>query len=321
VTAFEDFVALQTRVPDGTLSLGETRIARALASLRPAVEPPASFSTIHRCDLARAWCASRGMPEAWSGRALVCEGVRHALALIFGELARRGEPVALPRDVYPVYWRIAADAGTAAIGFDTFPELAHAFATPARHVVLPCPLKLHGRAWTDGEFAAASRWLAADRTRRLILDGVYSFGERTSDGVLELCATDQVIYLDSLSKGWLHERVFGTAIVPARDAARFAPIFRAAAPPQRSLYRARALLEAPRPPVEAALVSLRARTIELLASRGIESREPRRGYLVPIRIAADVALAEHRTLLVPFAVFGGHGPWSFASALGAAGTT
>jgi aspartate/methionine/tyrosine aminotransferase len=318
VTAFEDFVALQARVPDGTLRLGETRIARALAALRREIEPPESFPTIHRCDLARAWCASRGMPAAWSGRALVCEGVRHALALIFGELARRGEPVALPRDVYPVYWRIAADAGVAAIGIDTFPELAHAFATRAHYVVLPCPLKLHGRDWTDGEFAAAACWLAADRRRRLVLDGVYSFGEPIARGVRELCATDQVIYLDSLSKGWLHERVFGSAVVPARDVAVWAPIFRAAAPTQRSLFVARALVAAPRLPIEATLAELRARTIELLASRGIEARAPRRGYFVPVRIAGDVALADHRTLLVPFAVFGGHGPWSFASALGAA---
>jgi hypothetical protein len=136
--------------------------------------------------------------------------------------------------------------------------------------------------------------------------------------VLDLCATDQVIYLDSLSKGWLHERVFGSAVVPACDLALWAPIFRAAAPAQRSLFVARALVAAPRPPLEAALAELRARTIELLESRGIEARSPRRGYLVPVRIEAGVALAAHRTLLVPFAVFGGHGPWSFASALGAA---
>jgi aspartate/methionine/tyrosine aminotransferase len=318
VSAFDDFVALQQRVPASSLRLGETRIARALAPLRASVEPPASLPTIHRCDLARTWCAARGMPASWAGRALVCEGVRHALALIFGELARRGEPVALPRDVYPVYWRIAESSGVAAIGFETFPELAYPFSTAARHVVLPCPLKLHGRAWTTDELMAAKRWLSRDPARTVILDGVYSFGEPIAPGVLELMATGQVIYLDSLSKGWLHEQVFGAAVVPARDLAVLAPIFRAAAPAQRALYVARALLDAPRPPIEATLAALRARVVDLLAARGIEARAPNRGYLLPVHISADVALAEHDAVLIPLAVFGGHGAWSFASALGAA---
>ncbi len=318
MSAFDDFVALQQRVPASSLRLGETRIARALAPLRASIEPPASFGTIHRCDLARTWCAARGMPASWAGRALVCEGVRHALALIFGELARLGEPVALPRDVYPVYWRIAEQAGAAAIGFETFPELAHPFSTVAHHVVLPCPLKLHGRAWTSYELGAAKTWLARDPARTLILDGVYSFGEPIAPCVLELMATGQVVYLDSLSKGWLHEQVFGAAVVPARDVAMLAPVFRAAAPSQRALFVARTLLDTPRPAIAATLATLRARVIDLLAARGISARAPSRGYLVPIRISAETALAEHDTVLIPLAVFGGHGAWSFASALGAA---
>ena len=155
----------------------------------------------------------------------MCEGVRHALALIFGGFARRGEPIALPRDVYPVYWRIAAGAGVAAIGFDTFPELAHPFSTAARHVVLPCPLKLHGRAWTASGSKLRRAGSRAIRRDDSILDGVYSFGEPIARGVLELIASDQVLYLDSLSKGWLHEQVFGAAVVPARDLAVLAPIF------------------------------------------------------------------------------------------------
>jgi aspartate/methionine/tyrosine aminotransferase len=309
VTAFEDFIELQQRVPTTTLHLGETRIARALAALRPVIDIPDDVPKLHRCHLATAWCARRGMPAAWSARALVCGGVRAALALIFGEL--RGETVAMPRDVYPVYWELAERAGLSAIAIDTFPELQFA---DVRYLVLPCPLKLHGRAWTAAELEAARRWLAADRSRRLILDGVYSFDAMIAPDVIALIETDQVIYLDSLSKSWLHEKVFGTAVVPVQDAARWMPVFRAAAPTQAALFTARALLEAP-VAVEAALASRRTRTLTALATRGLTPAAPARGYFIPIEIDARVALERHDVLLIPFAVFGGTAPWSFASAL------
>jgi DNA-binding transcriptional MocR family regulator len=309
VTAFEEFIELQQRVPPTTLHLGETRIARALAALRPVIDVPEDVPMLHRCHLATAWCARRGMPAAWSARALVCGGVRAALALIFSEL--RGETVAMPRDVYPVYWQLAERAGLSAVAIDTFPELQFA---DARYLVLPCPLKLHGRAWTGAELEAARRWLAADRSRRLILDGVYSFDTMIAPDAIALIETDQVIYLDSLSKSWLHEKVFGTAVVPVQDAARWTPVFRAAAPTQAALFTARALLEAP-VAVEAELASRRTRTLTALATRGLTPAAPARGYFIPIEIDAHVALERHDVLLIPFAVFGGTAPWSFASAL------
>jgi DNA-binding transcriptional MocR family regulator len=315
VTAFEDFVALQERVrreDPSVVQLGETRIARALAALRPAIDVPAEPPKLHRCHLATAWCARRGMAAEWSARALVCEGVRHALALIFGELARRDARVAVPSDVYPVYRQLAERAQLAVVPVDTFPLLT--FETTARYLLLPCPLKLHGRAWSAAEVAAAHVWLAADRTRRLILDGVYSFDAVLAPEVRALIETDQVLYLDSLAKSWLHEKVFGTAIVPAQDFAMWAPIFRASAPAQASLFVARALLERT-VPVAAELAVRRARTLAILADHAIEAVAPESGYFIPIELPADVALARHRVLVIPFAVFGGTDAWSFASAL------
>ena len=315
MSAFEDFIALQERVrrdDPSVVQLGETRIARALAALRPTIAVPAQLPRLHRCHLATAWCARRGMPDEWSARALVCEGVRHALELIFGELARRGETIAVPSDVYPVYGQLAEQACVATQPIVTYPALS--FATTARYVLLPCPLKLHGRAWTDTELGAATAWLGADRSRRLILDGVYSFDAMLPLAVRALIETDQVLMLDSLSKSWLHEKAFGTAVVPAQDLAAWAPIFRAAAPPQASLFVARALLERS-VPVAAELDARRARTLAILAERGIAAATVTRGYFIPIELASDVVLARHRVLVIPLAVFGGTGAWSFASAL------
>jgi DNA-binding transcriptional MocR family regulator len=273
---------------------------------------PAELPKLHRCHLATAWCARRGMPAEWSARALVCEGVRHALALIFGELARKSETVAVPRDVYPVYGQLAERAQLAVERLETFPVVT--FETTARYLLLPCPLKLHGRAWSAAEVAAAHTWLAADRTRRLILDGVYSFDAVLAPAVRALIETDRVLYLDSLAKSWLHEKVFGTALVPAQDFAAWAPIFRAAAPSQAALFVARALLER-EVPVAAELAVRRARTLAILADHGIAAVAPASGYFIPIQLPAEVALARHRVLVVPFAVFGGTSAWSFASAL------
>jgi hypothetical protein len=39
----------------------ETRIARSFGSIRPSVDVPGSFATVHRCDLAREWCDVRGL--------------------------------------------------------------------------------------------------------------------------------------------------------------------------------------------------------------------------------------------------------------------
>jgi aspartate/methionine/tyrosine aminotransferase len=322
MTPFEAFIALQDQLrrdrPDA-LPLGETRIARALAAIRPTLAPPTG-ERIYRCDLARAWCAQRGMPAAWSARALVCEGVRHALSLLLPQL---DAPVGLPLDVYPVYARLAAQAGVATHGFPTFPDfdLARIFASSAsgaRHIVLPCPLKLHGRAWTDDEFAAAARWLAGDPARRLVLDGVYAFGQPLAPGVLALIETDQVIYLDSMSKGWLHEQVFGAAVVPARDFDRLSPIFHAAPPSQDKLATAAGLLATDTPArLDAALGALRTRTLATLAARGLVAPAPPRGYLIPLPCAAARALADHNVVAIPLAVFGGaaDAEWSFASAL------
>ncbi|MEO8548876.1 MAG: hypothetical protein ABI678_02860 [Kofleriaceae bacterium] len=315
MTAFEDFIALQERVrrdDPNVVQLGETRIARALAALRPAITVPAELPRLHRCHLATTWCARRGMPTEWSARALVCEGVRHALGLIFSELARRGETVAVPRDVYPVYDQLAERAQLVTVPIETFPLLA--FDTTARYLLLPCPLKLHGRAWSSVELAAATAWLAADRTRRLILDAVYNFDSMLAPAVRALIDTEQVLYLDSLSKSWLHEKTFGTAVVPSQDFATWAPLFRAAAPPQAALFVARTLLER-EVRVSEALDLRRARTLAILADHGIAAAAPSRGYFIPIELDAEVVLARHRVLVIPFAVFGGMRNWSFASAL------
>lgn len=325
---FEQFIAssksLRARDPGLTWAC-ETRIAAALAPIRPQLdlcEPP---RRLHRCDLARLWCQRRGLSEARARTALVNCGVRHALALLFADMAASGQRLALPTDVYPVYWQLAGAAGLATTGIATFPELDTftlvdaAERTACTALLLPNPLKIHGR-WLDpGERAVLTAWLRADPRRRLILDGVYAFGRPLDPGTLELLDSGQVLYLDSLSKGWLHAKVFGVAHVPERDFARLAPIFRAAAPTQANLHLAARLLDHHHhfpARLVAELDDRRLRCRQRLCALGLTPLPADNGYFLAVDgLAAELAITR-RIVLLPGSVFGElQRPLAIASAL------
>jgi aspartate/methionine/tyrosine aminotransferase len=258
-------------------------------------------------------------------RALICEGVRHGLGLIFKVLAQARQRVALPRDVYPVYWRIAFEAGLEAVGVETFPcfelqAILDASASSGTSVVmLPFPLKLQGRPWTEEEVDQAVAWLHEEPQRRLILDGVYSFGLSSDKLTKRLVETDQVIYLDSLSKGWLHELVLGVAIVPERDLDVYADTFRSLQLSQANLFRARELLSGfqhfPRQLTDE-IETKRHRLLERLNGTGRRVLPAVQGYFLAIEGSASLLVEEHRLLTMPATVFGSRlVQWSVASAL------
>jgi DNA-binding transcriptional MocR family regulator len=324
---FTEFLAWSqdvSRIVPGVRRLCETRIARSFASIQPTVDVPVKFATVHRCDLARLWCEVRGLSNR-NTTALICEGVRHGLGLIFKVLAQARQRVALPRDVYPVYWRIASEAGLEAVAVETFPyfELRAILETSANWgtsvVVLPFPLKLHGRRWTEQEVDQAVIWLREKPQRRLILDGVYSFGLSFETLTKRLLETGQVIYVDSLSKGWLHELVLGVAIVPERDLDAYSNSFRSLQMSQANLFRARRLLSGfHRFPIRLTEEIERRRDTlsKLLNETGMRVLPAGQGYFIAIEGSASVLLKEHRFLTMPATVFGSSLlQWSVASAL------
>ncbi len=148
---FTEFLAWSKRLSRDRHDLRrlcETRIARAFEAIRPKVELPTGFAPVHRCDLARQWCEVRDLPASLAKTTLICEGVRHGLALILRRLAEARKRVALPEDVYPVYWGIVAESGALAVRVETFPRfdpeaiLESATAAGCSVVLLPAPLKL-----------------------------------------------------------------------------------------------------------------------------------------------------------------------------------
>ena len=326
VSSFNEFVSWSEcaqRAFPSARSACETRIAKAYAAIRPQVTVCNSHPTVHRCDLVWQWRGVRNVPVGISQIVLACEGVRHGLAIIFEMLAKSGSCVALPRDVYPVYWRLASDVGLRTVSFETFADLDLRSVldslrrSGAQILVLPCPLKLHGRLWTEDETALVEKWLAERPERRLILDGVYSFGLPMDAATRHLIATDQVIYLDSLSKGWLHERVFGVAIIPARDERTYAGRFRSERPNQSNLFLAQELLSQFRDfpsRLAAQIDDRRSALFESLISH--RARPAERGYFVAVEASATELLGRHSLIAIPASVFGSSlRDWSIASAL------
>lgn len=221
-----------------------TNLYAALAGLIPP-HAAAPERTVHRCHLATEWAEAFGFPPEASRCALVSCGVRDSLAILFRHYAAENAQLWLPSDNYPVYADIARAAGFPTREFATLPEPAWPDAAPhtaTELLLVTNPLKPLGRWLTDSDVAALTAWLAAHPGRRLLLDAVYTFETRFHTTTLQLLATQQVILLHSLTKGWLHPRLFGVALVPEQDSAILAPVFRAQPPSQPNLARARELM-------------------------------------------------------------------------------
>ena len=265
------------------------------------------------------------MPSDRARTTLICEGVRHGLSIILGVLAQKGQRVAIPQDVYPVYWTIASLAGIKTLSVKVFPDfdlqsiLDQAALADVSVTLLPSPLKLQGRFWTDREFSLATSWLRERPHRRLILDGVYSFGSPMDSRTTRLLETEQVIYLNSLSKGWLHEQLSGVAIVPESDFDVYADAFRKLTVQHEKLFCARELLlnfcHVPTTLMKA-IEEKRGALLSLIKQTGLKTYPTERGYFVPVEAGASGLLNEHNILAIPVAAFGSRLPhWSVTSAL------
>ncbi len=321
---FKDFLAWRDRVTSPEVLLAcETRLSSACASLVPQIEGTGDVP--HRCDLARLWGRLRGLEDVDPGTLLLCHGVREGLSLLFNRFSREERSLGLPRDVYPLYLSMAASAGIEFSLFGTFPDfdLAGIFSflenSDTEILLLPKPLVLQGRDWSDQEVSLALRWLARSPSRRMMLDAIYCMGLPYGRGTHQLLRTGQVFLLDSLSKGWLHEGVLGVVLVPSSDRPGYFGDFSALPADIERLRVAEALLRTqPAFPLHLgrALETKRAQAIHQLKARGVPLNPVDQGYFLPIQKSAEVLLDRHGVLALPVSVFGSKKPdWSVISAL------
>ena len=76
------------------------------------------------------------------------------------------------------------------------------------------PLKPLARWLSPSDVTALTAWLGINPRRRLLLDIVCTFGTRFHPTTHRLLARQQTILLHSLTKGWLHPRLFGSRSCP-----------------------------------------------------------------------------------------------------------
>jgi hypothetical protein len=188
---------------------------KALAAMRPTA--PASLARASLADLEAAWRTRWGL-TAFEGSVRLSTGVRPLLAQLLPLFARAGRRLLAPQDVYPVYLELAADAGVALGTFPTVPRPALPPIGGGRGreaLLVPEPLVPLGRGLSGSETAHIQAWLDQDHDRLLILDCVYTFGERFTNSAEALLAGGRTVLLHSLAKSFLAPDVAGFAMGPA----------------------------------------------------------------------------------------------------------
>jgi hypothetical protein len=309
-TAFQDYRENLLRERRDVIDGAETNLYRTLSRLIPAPTPPPA-STVHRCHLASEWVECFGFPPDTSRCALISCGVRDSLARLFRHFAGANAVLWLPADNYPVYGELARAAGLVFGEFPTLPEPVWPKSPPVAGpelLLITNPLKPSGRFLTTGEVKSLKQWLAGSPSRRLLVDAVYTFGTRFHATTLELLETGQTMLLHSLTKGWLHPRLFGIALVPEPDAAALTPAFRAEPPAQESLARARVLMSthAAMPAAVAGELQTGMERFRQAMPFLLPSPHPLHvpGYFLTVARPWRELLEEHRLLGLPATVFG-----------------
>ncbi|MGW4895397.1 aminotransferase class I/II-fold pyridoxal phosphate-dependent enzyme [Kitasatospora sp. NPDC004240] len=314
---FQEFRQRRLGADPSLLDAAETNVYRALAPIRP--EPPTDIRTVHRCDLARAWLRRFELPEEWSGRAMVCRGVRHGLGVVFHRLRAVRARLWLPADVYPVYFELARAAGLTPASYPTLPAPVLPSA-PAddrpEYLLLANPSKPLGRYLSEAECAAAVSWLRESPHRRLMIDSVYDLGAPFADGTRRLLDTGRAVLLHSVTKGWLWPRTFGVVLLDPEEA-ELAGAFRADPPTPDQLRLADRLLtehgDVPRQVADE--LAVRAERLfarlpdEVLGAIPATSRTCRGNYFFPVDIPVETLRREYGVLALPVGVFG-ESDWS-----------
>lgn len=172
---------------------------------------------VYRCHLVEDWLRWSGMDGALKQHIGVTSGVRDALRV----LAQNGGRWLIPRDVYPVYKTLIQPAALSVAEYQTLGArtlVPHLRTGSADMLLLTDPLKPSATPYSEEEWAAVRQWLAQDKTRKAVVDGVYRLRPSPSSGAMALYGeTNQLIILHSLSKSWLLPDHFGIALLPRNE--------------------------------------------------------------------------------------------------------
>lgn len=295
------------------IDLSELNLYRSLARRDPerfgAIAPSTHAEAPYRCHIAERLLDRLQLAPSLASRTLVSHGIRRALRALFSVLAAQGTTIGLPDDVYPVYGKLAVDAGVRVISWASRHGIPGEEVMARLGALLVClPLKPWGHAMADPEAARLAAWARADERRMLLIDSAYATPP------VGLAATwlhdETAVLLASLSKGWLIPDHAGVCIVPARFQRELRPAFAGLPKDERRLRVGYAALtdHADRVVhVTAALGQLAERLDGLAATRLDLSATRCEGYFARSEHSFD-RLLELGVLAVPGAVFGATDP-------------
>lgn len=256
---FEQFQLLRIsmlRQEPSLLDLTETRMAHVLAPWTAHADEGWMPAQGHRCHVAQTWLECFCLPAQWKPRALVTQGVRASLKVLFEHAKSQGLSIALPQDVYPVYASLARDAGLEAAATPRYPTMGLATlstalracpqALEADWLLVTSPCKPCGIEMSSSDVDMLLPWLAQKATRRVLIDAVYAFEPLMKGPVQTLVASEQATYLHSLSKGWAAPLRAGVMLVPPQDVEMLTPRVRSLTAGKPSLRLAQGLLQSDR---------------------------------------------------------------------------
>lgn len=283
---------------------------RALSAWNPTTPLPDLLAEAGLQETLRLWESTTGI-QLNREQIVVGRGVRDLLAAVFTSTVNPKEELWLPNDVYPVYERLAADAGFHPRTFPTLPQPELDFLAESSQcatVVLPVPLSPLGRLPNRSESDSLLNWMHGSPSRLLIIDAVYTYDYAESRSFLSPFlgkTSNQTIALWSCSKSWLLPKSLGIAIVPPRLKSKLAT--NVACPAPSEISRVYSTIQT-RPNLsklqQKAFTQEWQRLATILRSASPSWQPPASGYFSVLDVPFNTLWNRHGILAVPASVFG-----------------
>jgi aspartate/methionine/tyrosine aminotransferase len=307
---FQQWRSQQILASPGLLDAGETNLYRTLSALGaqytpilPSTDPHA----LYRCHLAERFSDALIGDASLKKNLLITEGVRHGLGLLAPGIAQ----LIVPSDVYPLYQQLSP-----ARTYDARAGLPWEILRACKkwHLLVCDPLKPWGGEISPAQWDELSS-LAQQQQGTILVDGAYRM--RPSAACMHLALqTDRVLFLGSLSKGWLMPGVAGFVLGSSQALDPWRRLLAGAAKDGVKVACGyRALTDYPKRPacVQDAITSASAQAVKALHGRGLEGVRFN-GYFAYVPLSNE-KLLERGVLAVPPSVFGSEASGSVISSL------
>jgi len=288
-------------------------LSKAMSHLLDSIPKPSTAFQWTTNDVIELWAKNMGIAsnqdvENYKKNIACASGVREILNGIFKLIAKQGKDLWLPDDVYPIYWKLAKEAGIKINAFFTIPNLDLKFLNNTSKksiVLLPNPITPLGRHLNDYEVEELKTWVTSSKERRLIIDAVYTFENQFDNKTLELWKTEQALIAHSLSKSWLSSGVLGIALIPSDIVTSLKNVLEPLT--EEAVDKAAQIMTSlPELPntLKEVFINEWQRLTPHIQQISSGFKPPEIGYFSTINQATEATFEKHNTLTIPASVFG-----------------